>query len=217
MDVLRVHLNQPWAKQEARGGTFYSTLSSHQLVHTLSWLQCVITLFQYSLCPEPTRLYSCTEPFSSPAVVCSTKRTSSPNCPQSSHHMELGIHWNPLLIRGKMHCKARPQAGSLAIARYYFSWTVPLSADWGRLTAWGRGWRVTERRNDVLWGHRTTTHTPALYPPSSSSDHSEGPLSPFSVLNSWQSHSETCAKEGAGGWGALCYVTVPSLTGAPLS
>lgn len=54
---------------------------------------------------------------------------------------------------------------------------------------------------------------------SSSSDHSEGPLSPFSVLKSWQSHSETCAKEEAWAreaWGGRCYVTLLSLTEAPL-
>lgn len=54
-----------------------------------------------------------------------------------------------------------------------------------------------ERRNDVLCEHQATTHAPAVCFLSSSSDHSEGPLSPFSVLKSWQSHSETCAKEEA--------------------
>lgn len=140
--------------------------------------------------------------------------------PYPSLHLELGIHWNPLLIRGKKYCKARTQAGSLAKARYYFGWTLPLSVDWGWLTAWGERVEGDRERNDVLWGHCTSTHAPSLYPPSSSSDHSEGPLSPFSLLNSWQSHSETCAKEGAGcrgGVGGLCYVTVPSLTGAPVS
>lgn len=38
-----------------------------------------------------------------------------------------------------------------------------------------------------------------LSEPSSGSDLSEGPLSPFSALHSWQSHSATCAKEGTRG------------------
>lgn len=52
---------------------------------------------------------------------------------------------HPLLIRANKYCKAGTQAGSLSKSRYYFSWTVPLSVDWGRLSAWGSGWRETGR------------------------------------------------------------------------
>lgn len=170
------------------------------------------SLFWSQLSPKLLHLHHCSDPFSSSSHLHSCAQLSRPclpTAPSARHHSELGILWNPHLIRANKYCKARTQAGSPAKARYYFGWTVPLSVDWGRLTAWGRGWRVTERRNDVLWGHRTATHAPALYPPSSSSDHSEGPLSPFSVLNSWQSHSETCAKEGAGG-ALLCNSAFPN-------
>lgn len=73
------------------------------------------------------------------------------------------IHWNPLLIRGNTYCKARTQAGSPAKARYYFGWTVPLSVDWGRLTAWGEGggWQREEESCTVR-----TSHAPTLYPSS---------------------------------------------------
>lgn len=52
---------------------------------------------------------------------------------------------HPPLIGANKYCKARTQAGSLSKSRYYFSWTVPLSVDWGRLSAWGSGWRKTGR------------------------------------------------------------------------
>lgn len=54
----------------------------------------------------------------------------------------------------------------------------------------GGGWRRGEE-----WFTVRTSH----YYASTSSDHSEGPMSPFSVLNSWQPHSETCEEEGGFG------------------
>lgn len=134
-------LNQPWAKQEGSVGTFYSRLSSGLLP------ACSHSLFQ---CVTSSQLYWAFPLISPPPCL--------PAAPYSSHHLELGIHWthpSTILIRGKKYYKDRTQAGSLAKARYYFGWTVPLSVDWGRLTAWGEGggWQREEEWCTVRTSH----------------------------------------------------------------
>lgn len=105
----------------------------------------------------------------------------------------LWMHWNTLLIRNKKYCKARTWTGSQAKSRCYFGWVVLLSVCLGQPTAPRERGGMMNREDITLW------RVLPLRPPSSSSDHSVGPLSPFSELTSWQSHSGTCAEEGPGG------------------
>lgn len=67
--------------------------------------------------------------------------------PYHNHHLELGIHCNPLLIRHKKYYKARTQAGSKVL----FLLNTPIVRGLGMADCLGE--RVEgdrERRNDVL-------------------------------------------------------------------
>lgn len=190
----------------------YCLLVHSLLVHTVSWLQCVISVLvrQSWSSPISTVVLLLISPPS--AILCWTQQTLSLHC--SPHQSPFGVEnsLEPLSIRGKKHCKARTKAGSLAQARYYFSWTVPLSMDCGRLTAWGRGWRVTERRGMMYCEDIALLRTlplSILRPPALIIQRVLCP--PFQC---WTHGSHTLKHVQRKG---LCYVTVPSLTGAPLS
>lgn len=124
--------------------------------------------------------------------------------------------WDVAIARPGHRQEARLKLGAILVEHSHCLWT---GDSW---LPWGRGWRGWdgERRNDVLWGHRTSTHTlllSVLPPPALIIQRVVCP--PFSLLNSWQSPVtlwNMCKGRGwGGGWG-LCYVTVPSLTGAPV-
>lgn len=74
----------------------------------------------------------------------------------------------------------------------------------------GGGWQREEEWCTVRTLH--SMHTPSLYPPSYSSDHSVGPLSPFSLLNSVTLWNMCKGRSKGWGWGGflLCNTAFPN-------